>query len=56
MSTELYRNSEYVLTSFYGGTTRGKCIQITLLDKQYLTLSKEELIQFINKLKEALNE
>lgn len=29
MSTEIFENEEYSLTEFWGGTERGKCIQIT---------------------------
>ena len=54
MSTELFRNSEYVLTRFNGGEVRGLCLQITPQRKECIHLTKEELRIFIERLEEIL--
>lgn len=61
MSTTLVekeiKDGRYWFNRFYGGTRRGKCVQLTLdINKSYLQFSKAELTEFIKDAKKALKE
>ena len=53
MSEKLYEN-KIDITSFFGGITRGRCIQITMVSKDYEQFDKEEIREIVKILKKWL--
>ena len=48
MSEEIFENIKYSLTSFYGGTEKGRCLQLTVKsDKCYIQLTEEEVLELM---------
>jgi len=58
MSTERKaRNKQHLLTTFYGGEKRGKCIQVTPRENgSYITLDKLEASCLIKDLQDFLDD
>uniref|UniRef100_A0A6H2A611 Putative phenylalanine-tRNA ligase n=1 Tax=viral metagenome TaxID=1070528 RepID=A0A6H2A611_9ZZZZ len=55
MSTTLYErhNPYFALTRFWGGESKGMCIQITI-ESSYVTLDNKEIKEVIKTITEAL--
>ena len=47
MAKDIYETQKYILTEFYGGTERGKCLQLTCKGKTYIQLTRNEVIELI---------
>lgn len=53
MSIERYTNEKYTLTTFYGGSERGPCLQITPQENSGIQLTKTELLELVKQLLDA---